>query len=81
MALMADELDILDLKDIDLNQAFRSYLAHKRWVIRHLRTNDQLLDLLKDNFTGPTLENLRIVLTKCEQQIAYLSQYSDMFSQ
>ena len=81
MATMDDKLEILDITDVDVNQALRSYTAHKQWVTRNLWTSVQLLGLLKDNFAASTIENLQVRLTRCTHQVTYLSQYSDVLVQ
>jgi hypothetical protein len=62
-------------------QALRSYTAHKRWASRFLETADQLIELLQEKFAAPTLDQLHAVLTKFENQVACLGQYSDVLVQ
>jgi crotonobetainyl-CoA:carnitine CoA-transferase CaiB-like acyl-CoA transferase len=78
---LEEELDVLDLLDTDVPQALCSYTAHKRWATRFLDTTDQLIELLQETFTAATLDQLQSALTKFENQVAHLGQYSDILVQ
>ena len=67
--------------DCSVESALRSFSAHKRWVDKHPGKVYSLMNLLDKQFDRRSEEKTKELLSKAENQIAALSQYSEFFTQ
>ena len=64
-----------------VKSALRSFSAHKRWVDKHLGKVYSLMNLLDKQFDRRSEEKCKELLSKSENQIAALLQYSEFLTQ
>ena len=67
--------------DCSIESAIRSYSAHRRWVDKYLGKVYSLMNLLDKSYDRRCEEKTEINLTKAENQIAALSQYTEFLKQ
>ena len=67
--------------DCSVESAIRSYSAHRRWVDKYLGKVYSLMNLLDKSYDRRCEEKTEINLTKAENQIAVLSQYTEFLKQ
>ena len=67
--------------DCSVDSAIRSYSAHRRWVDKYMGKVYSLMNLLDKSYDRPCEEKTEINLTKAENQIAALSQYTEFLKQ
>ena len=67
--------------DCSGKSALRSFSAHKRWVDKHLGKVYSLMNLLDKQFDRRSEEKCEELLSKAENQIAALLQYSEFLTQ
>ena len=72
-------VEILD--DCSIESAIRSYSAHRRWVDKYLGKVYSLMNLLDKSYERQCEEKTELNLTKAENQIAALSQYTEFLKQ
>ena len=64
-----------------LDSAIHSYSAHRRWVDKYLGKVYSLMNLLDKSYDRRCEEKTELNLTKAENQIAALSQYTEFLKQ
>ena len=64
-----------------MESAIRSYSAHRRWVDKFLGKVYSLMNLLDKQYDRRSEEKAELNLTKAENQIAALSQYTEFLKQ
>ena len=67
--------------DCSVESALRSFSTHKRWVDKYLGKVYSLMNLLDKQCDRRSEEKTEELLTKAENEIAALSQYSEFVTQ
>ena len=62
--------------DCSIDSALRSFSAHRRWVDKYLGKVYSLMNILDKQFDWRSEEKIEELLSKAENQIAALSQYT-----
>ena len=64
-----------------VESAIRSYSAHTRWIDKYLGKVYSLMNLLDKQYDRRSEEKAKLHLTKAENQIVVLSQYTEFLKQ
>ena len=77
MSARACDTGFVEISDnCSIERALRSFSAHRRWVDKYLGKVYSLINLLGKQFDRRSEEKTQELLSKAENQIAALSQYS-----
>ena len=68
-------------EDCSINCALRSFSAHRRWLDKYLCKVYSLMNLLDKQFDRRSEEKAEELLSKAENEIAALSQYTEFLIQ
>ena len=73
---------VLDATEaIDLAGALRSYAGHKGWCTKNLNKASECMKLVEKQYARETERSLESFLQKAEEQVAFMSQYTDWLEQ